>query len=407
VQTRLRHVDRQRRRAWIERRRQVELRGAVLEDPAHVRVAVAREVGELLAQVAAAVAQCGEQPRHTVLAALGRRRVEPLKPRALAVHREDRVVRRTVDVQQPAQLRRQGDPAARRRPRVRPGSRLAQARRHEIVRVAPAQRAQPGVGARIRTRAVRAQVAGLLGIEAAEVKEAQARAAGEQAVLVLGQRTLGEVPVRDVAAAIGEQADAAEHARDEVEPVLVDEQAVGDVDPAATLQALRPPLQKARALVAAAHRDEAGVVGAGLHHVGLRRRLPVERHGVEEVRREHDLVRLERLGDRLERRGHEDVGIEVHDALVVFEFMRQQSRLQRHRELERLVAQREAPQLVARDVVRGQDVERLVRRIEALVGLVDDEHRDALGMMRGPRRGEHPRPGQPILRDDRAQPHRP
>ena len=119
----------------------------------------------------------------------------------------------------------------------------------------------------------------------------------DAAIVRARHRAVVEVPVRDVPARIALDGDAVVHAGDEVDPLLVGEQAARNVDHAIAQQFALPPFDEAPRFLGAIERDEAQVVAAALQDRELRR-MPAIVEPAGQVRREHDLRVLEARQDR-------------------------------------------------------------------------------------------------------------
>jgi hypothetical protein len=194
--------------------------------------------------------------------------------------------------------------------------------------------------------------------------------------------TAVQVPVGDVVLRVAHDRTIGYEPRREIEPALVDEEALQRIDSAVVQEALAPPPQQRVRLLARAERDVTEVVDTREQDVDLARALAVigERHRV--VRREHDRVRARQLVEVLERAEDPDVRVEVRDRPVALtEQVRQQPRLDRRRELQDRVAQGHLLELGAADLLWSEDRERLLRGVDVAFVLVDrqDEARP-LGM---------------------------
>ena len=98
---------------------------------------------------------------------------------------------------------------------------------------------------------------------------------------------------------------------DQVDPLLVGEDAAALVVVAVQEQALGPPLQEARGILRPADRQEAQVVGT----VRQRADLHVDVARPQQVRRQHDAVLVEQRVELGERAVHQHVGVEVDELL--------------------------------------------------------------------------------------------
>ena len=89
-----------------------------------------------------------------------------------------------------------------------------------------------------------------------------------------------EIPVGDVVAGVLDDTNPVEQSRNQIHPLLVNEQAVLDPHHTAVVEAALPPAQEAPGLGASLESDEAQVVGAGLENRELaRERSILDRSG--------------------------------------------------------------------------------------------------------------------------------
>lgn len=142
--------------------------------------------------------------------------------------------------------------------------------------------------AEARARLMLAEQVRGLGVEAAEVVEAQRLPVDEPVSIRRARdRTLVEVPVGHVHAGVAQHRGALECVGHKVEPPLVDEVSKRVVDHAVIPQPLLPPAQQLADALAGGHGDEAQVVDARRHQVELTRLASVVGDGCRYVRREH------------------------------------------------------------------------------------------------------------------------
>ncbi len=147
-----------------------------------------------------------------------------------------------------------------------------------------------------------------------------------------------QVPVGHVVGLVAENRGALEQARHEVDPFLIDEQPLGNVDAAVVDQALMPPREETPSFGGVGEADEAQVVGAGAQDGLLVGDESVARDWLEQMRDERD-TRFAKFGDQLGQRAvDDDVGVEVDDGrLALVEHVRQERRLDRGTELGHVV----------------------------------------------------------------------
>ena len=187
--------------------------------------------------------------------------------------------------------------------------------------------------------------------------------------------------------------------RHEVDPALVDEEAVVHRDATVAAQPFGPPRQECVGLVR--HRDEAEIEDAGESDFAFAGEQAVAGIGLGRVGREDDRVSAREIGDVGERREDLDVGIEIAGGVVVFEEVLQQPRLHRGRELEDGVDHRHVVKVAALDVevVGADDVEELAVVVDLAALVVEHEHRErGVRITALQRRGEHACVGQIVAR---------
>ena len=245
------------------------------------------------------------------------------------------------------------------------------------------------------------------GVEAAEVEQLERHAVDEPAPVALLDRARGEVPVGDVEAGVAQHIEIVGHPRHQVDPALVDEEAALGVDDAVALEPHAPPVEQLVGERRRADADEAEVVGARDQDVLLVGLAPVARHRVGEVRVEHEPVVAHRLEHLVQRRVQAHVRVEVDRAVAgLREHPAQEPRLHGRRELEHAVHDRHALEAVDVELVDADHVERLLRRVDVALDVVDDQDLEAqIRVLLGQRSPEHPRVGEVVLRDDRPDLH--
>ena len=251
--------------------------------------------------------------------------------------------------------------------------------------------------------------AGAVGVEAREVEEAQRPAVhGEIAAGTSHHAAPVQVPVGDVVSRVAQHLHAREQAWHEVDPLLVDEETARDVDHALLFDATVPPVEKAAGLVRSRDADEPEVVGAGLQDLQLAG-MAVVLDRLIEVRRQHHVALGERRADLNQRRGHQDVGVEVEEPLrAEVEQPAQERRLDRGVELEDRVAEREGREVVDAEVLRLDQLEGLRLRVEPTFDEIDQgDEEAALGVVLAKATREDPGERQVVLRDDGARPQLP
>ncbi len=124
-------------------------------------------------------------------------------------------------------------------------------------------------------------------VEAAEVKESERTPVDEVSAIVARELAGVKIPVRDVVAGVLQDV-VVEERRHEVDPPLVGEHHLRDVDERLAPRALPPPVEeRARAR---ADPDEAEIVDTGGKHEEAVDLPFVLRIGAHRVRREHDAV---------------------------------------------------------------------------------------------------------------------
>ena len=176
------------------------------------------------------------------------------------------------------------------------------------------------------------------GVEAGEVEEGQRLAVDAPAVRRAGDVAALEVPIGEVQGRGAQDGQVADQARRQVHPLLVGEQAGGEVDAAVEAQLLGPPVEQVEDLRLGPHGRKAEIEGARLQDdVVVGAGLAAQRTGG--VRRQGQGRLGQSLAHRVERAIDPDVGIEIGaggDALFRQQRLEAQ-RLDRGVELQRVV----------------------------------------------------------------------
>ena len=218
------------------------------------------------------------------------------------------------------------------------------------------------------------------------------------------QASAVQVPVRDVVFRLAHNGELREKPRDQVKPALVDEVAPDRIDAAVFDQPFAPPVEQAVDVVSGRERQVAEVVDARNHDVDLTRAPTVEWDRLVIVRDQHNPVLGGESIEPGQRAVDHDVWIQVGDRRACgVQQMPQQPGLDRCTELEHGVARRHRLERFAADVWRREDLERFLRGIDVAVELVDDQGPATRLRVCGEQRAcEHPRMGNVVLGDDRA-----
>jgi hypothetical protein len=209
-----------------------------------------------------------------------------------------------------------------------------------------------------------------------------------------------EVPLGEVDPGVAQDG-VGEAGRDAVEPPLVAVHPGGLGAQGVQTTASRPPVQERPAL--RADGEEAAVVAAEPQHVDLARAEAVDRQRLQEVGRQDGAVHRRELGDALQAGVDVEVRIDVHDdVLAIPEQVAQQLGLEDPRQLGRVVDAPQHRKLAGRDPEIGgdEDVEAVLPEPRLRVGHEHVERQ--AGVLRPPRRGQHPRVREVVAGDDRA-----
>ncbi len=204
---------------------------------------------------------------------------------------------------------------------------------------------------------------------------------------------VGEVPIGDVVTLVAQHVHAVAHPRNEIHPLLVDEQPVAHVHHAAAFEPRLPPLQEGVELRMPLQGEKAQVVRPCAQHVDLGGlALVVDRTG--EMRGEHaECAGIERRFDLVHAPEHPDVRIEIDRAPVALlaEEPVEEPRLCGGVELQDRVAEAKREDVGNVEVGDLDDAKALGGRIEMAVDAIGEQHHAIPVRMRA-LHGIHERP---------------
>ena len=207
--------------------------------------------------------------------------------------------------------------------------------------------------------------------------------------------------MRHVVAGMTQDEHPIEHAGNEAHPLLIEEEALPQVEEAVRLAAHPPPFEKAVHLRPASEREEPQVERA---YGGdeRRSRMPPIVDGSGEVRRQDHIPGVELREQLTQRPEHAHVGVEEDEAVVPsLEEPLQERRLDRRAQLDEVVAKTHLAPRRDAETLEREDAERL-RGI--LTGAVHEKHVQlGFRMMAAERLRQHPRLGQVVPGHDSAE----
>ena len=247
---------------------------------------------------------------------------------------------------------------------------------------------------------------GMVELQSAEVKEHERPIAQPVDLSFANQiETLVKVPVGGVVAAVPHDADFRDHARDEVDPLLVGEEAFLWRGEAVPLEPVLPPSEEVQGLGAAAEPQESEVVTARNQEIDLGRAESVRRHRREGVRREDHVSASEGLARPVQGGEDEDVRVEEEETLdaAVAEQVVEEKRFDGRVELGNVVLEGQVRKGRDLELLDFDDLERFLSGIERPFDPVDQENEGSRpGVM--PEKGfvPDPREADVVLGDDRA-----
>ena len=163
-----------------------------------------------------------------------------------------------------------------------------------------------------------------------------------------------------------------------------------------------PPVEEGERALVEGDPQEAQVVHAREQEVALAGDEPV-RDRRRDVRGEQRVGRVEAAIDPAEVGEHQDVGVEVAEAVEAERpvEVEQQARLDRRVELEDRVAERVVGERRDAELLHEEGGEGLRRVVDRRLRAVDDEHHHPpVGVLGEERTREHPRVGEVVVGDD-------